>query len=342
MAKARDLWAVSVVILLVAGCQSVRPAVSAWLAPDTPAWVHFPLKSDLETYAFSADPGAATILTVYSLSPELAYTAELRNGRGALVASLTGSVPTAALTIHPGSDVYQLTIKPGSAGAAGALSLTASSHRMTVAAAPTTASAEPIPVTAATFQPAVFNPPATCRASSRTAANVNVRAGPGLEQTVVGTLAPGSALDVTGRSANDWLRVTGGWVSGSVVALVGACDDLPLVRELAPFQLVVDRHSRGSFTDSLLPGDDADMIEVSVSNLLPQPPDNYGEFVLTVTCDGADETWARWGSPQNPAFPCDSSLILPFITGSSRQTFAVVLGAGAPGGIGYTLTLARR
>ncbi|MBI5666902.1 MAG: SH3 domain-containing protein [Chloroflexi bacterium] len=339
---------IGLIVLLLFGCQSPRKATSAWLALDDPAWVHFPLLTDSQQYAFSASPDTPTVLTFASLSPGLAYTAEVRDGRGTLVATFNGSLPGAALTISPGSDVYQVTVKPGGSSA-GALALTASTRQSSPpATAPNFDPGQPVFAETSPFQPAALLVPgyASCRAASG-GANVNVRSGPGLEHRIIGTLLAGSTMETTGRSVNDWYRVSGsgaaGWVSGSVVSLSGACDTLPVIApETEPFQVLVDRRTWGSFSDSLAADDPVDLLQVIVTNFLPQPPDNYGEFTLTLTCDGQDKQYVRWGSPDSQNFPCDSAIVLPFMAGSNRQSFAIALPAAVTSPVRYHLVVARR
>lgn len=348
----RRLWALigfSFFLLLLFGCQSPRAATSAWLALDDPVWIHFPLQSDSQNYALSANPGAATVVTFASLSPDLAYTAEVRNARGMLVAVLTGSLPNAALTINPGSDVYQVTVKPGSGGSAGALSLTASSRQP---ASPVTVATfnpgQPAPAEQNAQQSAAIAAPARAACFVGSAgANVNVRGGPGLEHPVIGRLLLGSTMEADGRSVNGWYQVSSGgaagWVSGSVVTPSGACDTLPVIApETEPFQVTVDRSTWGSFSDSVAADDSYDLLVVIVTNFLPQPPDNYGEFTLTLTCDGQGKEYVRWGSPESQNFLCDSAIVLPFIAGSERQSFAITLTAAVTSPIRYSLAVVRR
>lgn len=350
MAGMRRGWIyIGWLVLLMFGCQSPRAALtSAWLAADNPAWIHFPLQSDSQSYAFSASADAATVLTFASLTPDLAYTAEIRNGRGLLIATLTSGLPNAELTIKPGSEVYEVTVKPGSSASAGALALTTSSRQP---APPAAANFDPGTSAAATSSPlqttALVAPASPiCQTASATT-HVNIRSGPGLEHAVIGTLLRGTGIDADGRSAGGWYRVHSGgvvgWVSGSVVALSGDCETLPLVApETEPFPVMVDRSTWGSFSDSVAADDPHDLLQVIVTNFLPQPPDNYGEFTLTMTCDGPGKEYVRWGSPDMQTFPCDSAIILPFINGSERQTFAVTLTAAVTQPIRYNLAVTRR
>lgn len=331
----------SFTVLALFGCQSPRPsAASAWLPANSPAWVHFPLGHETEQYTFSADPSAPTTLTFYSLSPGLAYTAELRDRDGQVIAILSNALPHASLSVGPGSDLYEVILRPSGAGGAGALALTVSSsggvQTVSSAAVSPPAAAEALPVQAEI----------PCVVASASGLNVNVRSGPGLEHTIIGVLPAGGALATGGRSANGWYRVeTGGgqgWVSGSVAALNGSCDRLPLVGETEPLHLVVDREGWNRLDGHLSPGDTADLVQVAVTRLQPQPPDNYAEFTLTLTCDGQGVEAVRWGAPGSPAFPCGQTITLPFMLGSDRQQFAVAMPENAAEMVQYSLLVVSR
>lgn len=63
----------------------------------------------------------------------------------------------------------------------------------------------------------------------------NVRSGPSIAYTILGTLNPGDSVDITGRSNEDadWLRVNfkgqEGWVIAFAVDVTGSADDAPIV-----------------------------------------------------------------------------------------------------------------
>jgi len=195
-----------------------------------------------------------------------------------------------------------------------------------------------------------------CNVTPASTVNVNVRSGPGTTFPVIGSLAVGSSLLVSGRSDNDWYTVTAGgqqgWVSGSVVTLNGLCDELALAAPtplptplpIAPydtgtFSLVADRDGGNQVSEviSYPDGDRADLIEVDVANLYFQPPDNYREFALSLQCTGTGAEFVRWGAPENPMLACGSSITLPFLYDYSAQTLAVTLPQG-PGYVSYTLS----
>jgi uncharacterized protein YraI len=72
-------------------------------------------------------------------------------------------------------------------------------------------------------------------------------------------------------------------------------------------------------------GDSSDLIQMAVVGLTAVSPDNYREFVLTVTCTGTGTEFLRWGAPENPTQGCNSSITVPFIYGFNRQLFVVTL-----------------
>jgi uncharacterized protein YraI len=196
-------------------------------------------------------------------------------------------------------------------------------------------------------------PAATCSVSAAT--NVNIRSGPGTNFAVIGALRAGASLPVSGRSDNGWYVVTSGeqqgWVSGAVVTASGLCHLMPLVAPATPlpsapydaatFALVTDRDGSNQFSEviSYPDGDGADLIQVSVTNLYFQPPDNYREFTLTLHCTGPGAEHVRWGAPENPVHVCGSAIRLPFLYDYSQQVLTVVL--GQPGYVQYTLAASR-
>jgi hypothetical protein len=181
---------------------------------------------------------------------------------------------------------------------------------------------------------------------------VNIRNGPGLNYSVVGSLLPGSPLPVNGRSDNNWYSVgQQAWVSGSVVILEGACDALsvpPPALPVAPldsatFPLVADRDGSGQISEiiSYPDGDRADLIEFNVANLYFQPPDNYREFSVSLVCTGTGFEQVRWGAPENPVLACGSTITIPFLYDYNHQLFTVILPDGSqPGYVSYTLAAA--
>lgn len=58
--------------------------------------------------------------------------------------------------------------------------------------------------------------------------NVNIRSGPGVEYAAVNTLAPGTAITITGRYENGWAQLAdGSWVAGNLIS-IGRPIDRPI------------------------------------------------------------------------------------------------------------------
>jgi uncharacterized protein YraI len=95
--------------------------------------------------------------------------------------------------------------------------------------------AQPVATLPPTTAPlAVASPAPSCQLAMT--ANVNVRAGPDTSYNIIGPASAGTALSVTGRSADHaWWRVMYGsqigWVSGILASVTasGDCGSVPVV-----------------------------------------------------------------------------------------------------------------
>lgn len=348
------------VMLMITSCQS-SPAdsISMWLQPNTATTVSFPLMAASQIYSFTADPVNPTQLSLLPITSNLVYSAEIRDSRGSIVATVGGSsIRNANLLFAPSSDVYAVTIKTNNVSQQGMLSVEVASG----VPAATSIDAVNALSDSSTFQPisaASIAQMNSCTLTNNAALNVNVRNGPGLNYAVIGSLASRASLVVRGR-ANGWLEADYngqmGWVSERVVGVNGNCANLPdlsasIVQAKAvptnsdTFELLIDLNSWGSFSETLASNDTSlrDTVRFEVANLSPMPPDNYREFMLLLQCSGNGVEHVRWGAPELPTLHCGDSIVIPFTPDYDAQLIAITLpDSSGMSQISYTLTAMRR
>ncbi len=349
----RTLWCV-VVIVGAARCQGTQvTALSLMLTPDAPVLVSFPLTVTSQSYRFTSNLHSPTYLLISTLTPSITYTVEVRDGSGKVFATLSGgSLQSTALTIVPGDETYEVAVQSDQSTASGLLSVMISSSPPPV---PSTALSNPTPqaMPAAAVAQAVPDLATPCQASSAVAGSVNVRSGPGLNYPVIGGLAMGQTLPVTGHDVGGWYPVQAGqqtgWVSGSVVTVSGACDGLPdamlPVSTSGPLRLDVDRDGWGMVSDALASTetDPRDLVLMTVSHLAAGTLDDYREFNLTLVCTGTGTEHIRWGAPERPSLSCGGSIVVPATAAFNQQWIAITLAdRTAPSQVSYTLTASRR
>lgn len=207
----------------------------------TPVSAGVPIAADLvegglvQVFAVDALPDAVQPVVVSTSSPGLTFIAQLIGPTGAIVGTLSGGegMPV-SLGVPPGQGVYELWVTSALPGTVSIALGEPQSLPGAPAAAPVAQPADP----AATEEVTVADPTsapaaATCVLSSTT--NVNLRIGPGTENPVVGVLIPGATQPVAGVSPDGaWyaLLISGQtvWVSADVVAVEGACDQVPVVQ----------------------------------------------------------------------------------------------------------------
>src|SRR4051812_2178118 len=116
---------VVLVVLMATGCQSARAdSVNLLLQPDSPTMVSFPLMATSQIYDFTADAQLPVQVSLMPMTSDLAYTAELRDEKGSVMATVSSSViQTAVLTVGPGSQHYQVAIKSDNTNLQGMLSM---------------------------------------------------------------------------------------------------------------------------------------------------------------------------------------------------------------------------
>lgn len=370
MLRSLSLFAVCLSVLVSMGCQASPSSakVSIWLQPDTPALIDFPLAADLQVYGFQTTPDNLSYMTLSSLSPELIYTADVIDGQGSVVATLTNRIAAAVLTLDSSSAFYQVALRPGDKKQVGRLSLQLTHDNHINATRQTASAASVFPILAfdqPLNQPVMLTRNSTiavdalCRAASASGLNINIRSGPGLDYPVIDTLAVNQHIVVSGRTSSGWYRVDVneqlGWISSTVVTVSGDCATLPDVSALStalrlpssgaalnPFNFAIDRDGWGSFNEALSSAEPLarDLIDFSAYNLIAG---DFREYTLSLICSGAGLDSLRWGAPQNPTLLCGSSTTLPLTAGTPRLTLTVMLLNPDPlTDVDYTLMAVRK
>ncbi len=344
------------VVLVAGGCQSARAdSVNLLLQSDSPTMVSFPLMAASQIYDFSADAQMAMQISLVPITSNLAYTAELRDERGSIMATVASSaIQDAVLTIGPGSQHYQVAIKSDNTTLQGILSVQVSRSNAAsspaairaVAAAPT-----PIVVPYQAVALTIPNANAPCSVSSSSGMSVNLRNGPGTTFGIVGTLVYGTALSVNGQSNNGWYQVIDNgqleWVSSSVTALGGNCNGLPDVTPATvnngTVQLVIADNGWGSVYEKIasMDANPSELITVSAPALTSTQ--QYQEFTLTLVCSGTGTEELRWGATEKPTLKCGSSVVMPLTPRYREQVIAVTMPQAANSNtVQYTLMASRR
>ncbi len=346
---------VMLVVLVAAGCQGGRAdSVNLLLQPDSPTMVSFPLMAASQIYDFTADAQLPIQVSLVPMTRDLAYTAELRDEQGSVMATVSSSaIQNAVLTVEPGSQRYQVAIKSDNTNLQGILSMQVARTNLTInntiPDAIKTAVQSPIVVPYQPVALASSNADVPCSASSSTGVSVNLRNGPGMNFSVIGALVYGTALSVTGKSNNGWYQVIDNgqlvWVSESVSALAGNCKNLadltPVTANGGTVQLTISDNGWGSLNDNIasVAGSADDLIMITA----PTANQDYEEFTLTLVCSGKGSDNLRWGAAEKPTLKCGSSVVLPMTANYRQQIIAVTLPLSTDYfSIQYTLMASRR
>lgn len=116
-------------------------------------------------------------------------------------------------------------------------------------------------------------------------------------------------------------------------------------QQLAPIDsdvlnFTVDRDAGGQFTNDVSSpnGDTTDRIRITIDNLFNQPPNNFREMNILITCFGEGAENLRWGSggPSSPSPRACNESISATHTNDSNQTFLNVNLTGT-GYVTYTV-----
>jgi len=345
---------VMLVVLVATGCQAGRAdSVNLLLQPDSPTIVSFPLMAASQIYAFTADAQVPLQVSLVPITHDFTYTAELRDERGGVMATVSSSaIQNAILTVGPGSQRYAVAIKSDNTNLQGILSMQVARANIsnTVPEAVRAGGQSPIVVPYQPVAASIPNDPlAPCSASSSTGVNVNLRSGPGMNFGVVSALVYGTALTVSGKSNNGWYQVVDNgqvlWVAESVTTLAGDCKNLldvtPQTANSGTVQLSIADSGWGSLNDNItsMVGSADDLIIVTA----PTVGQSYQEFTLTLVCSGSGADSLRWGAAEKPTLKCGSSVVVPMTANYRQQMIAVTLPISTVyNTVQYTLMASRR
>ncbi len=320
---------ISLLILSACAAPPAAPTptpIATLLTDNSETRVDFSPGSAPRLYNFPA--ASTTRLKLNSRTPGFAFTAEIHDAVGRMVAAFGSQLQDVLVTLEPSSGFYQIALAAADPLKVGTVSLALGN---------------------AVIAPATLDGAALraldCRVANASGADILVRSAPAAQFAVLGLLAPSGALPVIGRTDdNAWYTVAfserRGWVRGDVIALDGDCATLSVVRnptipdapaDAEAFLMQIDRDASGAFrqTISAPSGDTADLIWVRIINLDTNPPNNYREFTLTLDCQGTGVGAVRWGSAYQPGLVCGASVVLPFLSGSAQQPISVQFPPGS-------------
>ncbi len=303
--------------------------LATWLPANSETRVDFKGSTAISTtrlYNFAAP--TATRLKLDATTPGFAFAAEIRDAAGQTVAAFTDKLQSVQVTLAGDPGQYQIALSAADAKADGTVALLLGGAIIAPAALDgTTLRAN------------------DCRVTNPGDVNTLIRSAPADRYAVIGLLPPGASLPVIGRTDNDWYTVDfnerQGWVAGAVIAPVGDCAGIPIVRNPAiptapgdpdALLLQVDRDASAAFHNAISTpeGDTRDLIWVRAINLYTEPPNNFREFALTLNCRGDGAENLRWGSAYQPDLRCGATLVLPFIVSSTQQPIVVQFAPGSP------------
>jgi hypothetical protein len=234
----------------------------------TPLKLNTPLEVNLQAaninaYSFAADPANPQNLSIASTSAGFAFSAQIYDPAGQLVAVLgSPSILSGSVIIGPAGrntpakGNYQVFISPLLPNTQGTVSILIGAAQPineapestngkpspttpppTVTPSPIPPTNTPTPIVTPTQTPIPINPLAPAGVCSGTPLSkvVNVRSGPGTNYPVIGPLQPGVFLVLHGRSEDgQWYVNTDDankqlWVALQVISLSGPCDKVPVV-----------------------------------------------------------------------------------------------------------------
>ncbi len=213
-----------------------RPAVPGTTVSDqAAAVVEVAPQSPVQVFAFAANPGASTIVTVATNSPGFEFAVQWLDPSGQVAGTQSGSASQqVSLMVGPGEGVYEAHVASLTPDVPGAVtvSLGLGSTPSVQAPAPPVATEEVAPP-----QPSGASAPAgVC--SVNTDGVVNLRSGPGTDYSIIGQLTAGNYLVITGMSGDgtwymgDYFGQQA-WVFTGVVGINGPCSGLPVVQTSA-------------------------------------------------------------------------------------------------------------
>lgn len=191
---------------------------------DLPVQVTLPIPNNVQVFAFNTDPFANTTVRIDANPSDVDAFVTIRDGSGRVAASLQGNVDNACISFGPSDELHELRITV-SPEAAGTIDVSLGRGPCEIGAAP-----ETFTPTTAQIQPIAIE--GVCAATSLN--NMNIRSGPGTQFPVVAFWFARTPIQVVGTSQDGlWLVVQTaafqGWIAAPLVAVVGPCDQLPVV-----------------------------------------------------------------------------------------------------------------
>ncbi len=212
-----------------------QPVAGTALDPNSPQVAGISSETPSQVFNFSAQPGGPTTLSLSTDTVGFAFTVQVFDETGRLVALLGGdAIQAVSLTFAPGTGVYEVVVSALSSGTQGNLTVVAGDAGAPPAPGPEGA---PQPLPSDSGQPSSEPPPSVCSVTPGGTAPVNLRSGPGTTYSTVGQLQPGSYLTAIGYYPTPegyWYAVTYAgaqvWAFGGVINTSGPCGDLPFVQ----------------------------------------------------------------------------------------------------------------
>lgn len=179
-------------------------------------------ESALQTFDISRSTESASTLTLEAVPATLPFAAQLSDERGAVVAAVSGALPSVSFTLPAGTSPYTLTVSVLDVAQTGVVRISQGGTSAPSAQAP-------LPPTG--NETALNIPANVCAVLGN---GVNLRSGPGTEYNIVANLAPNSYMTATGQY-NGWYTGTyqgvSVWAAQSVTTTQGAsCAGLPQVQ----------------------------------------------------------------------------------------------------------------
>lgn len=190
-------------------------------------------QSPVQVFAFAANPGVSTVVTIATTSPDFEFAVQLLNPSGQVIATQAGSAAQqVSLVVGAGEGTYEAHVASLTPDVTGAVTVSIGLGSM-----PSIQTPAPPEATEEAAPPAGSNAPSNV-CSVNTDGVVNLRSGPGTDYAVVGQLTAGNFLVITGMSADGVWYVGDysgqqAWVFTGVVGMNGPCANLPVVQASA-------------------------------------------------------------------------------------------------------------
>ncbi len=212
----------------VLSLQNNPPTVSIGLVSGQETTANIPLGAPTQVYSFSADPVQSTSLLIQSQATGFAFTAIVRDSNGQVVAVVGQGVETFSLSLPPGTGNYEIVVSSADPETQGVLSVLAGAGLSTTSTSTTTSTDSTQNTATATEN----QPPAGVCSATPAEGGVNIRSGPSIDYSVLGSLASNTFMVISGQY-NGWYNGSyagqSAWLAGSVIVLNGPCQGLQTV-----------------------------------------------------------------------------------------------------------------